>query len=297
MPKEIKTTIISGKDIPNFMTKILNIHSEENAYWSEKQRLTSEYLKAVNINDHEREIEYGKRLAKLREDYEKDMGPLAFFSTGKRCELVPYSEPLLEVFRKHPLMFEDPTEFDSLESCLITYREFPGSQHEDELDIYPSSMIELRQILSGRIKSGGSFYSLGCGDGRELLIAHELGAEKIIGIDINPRTCQIAKHMIKLYEDHFNKETGIEIRQADLFKEDLSEADTVFMSLSRLYEQRYEMAKTLKKIKKGSTVISVSWSLPPMNGSQNFELEDAKHVYLWHSESPGTATVYFQERK
>jgi 2-polyprenyl-6-hydroxyphenyl methylase/3-demethylubiquinone-9 3-methyltransferase len=50
----------------------------------------------------------------------------------------------------------------------------------------------LQQLLRRPSVSGASFLDVGCGSGLFSLAAHELGAERVVGVDINPRCIAVS---------------------------------------------------------------------------------------------------------
>jgi len=50
----------------------------------------------------------------------------------------------------------------------------------------------LRKLLDGERLEGKSFLDVGCGSGLFSIAAHQLGAAKVVGIDVNPRCIEIA---------------------------------------------------------------------------------------------------------
>jgi precorrin-6B methylase 2 len=96
-------------------------------------------------------------------------------------------------------------------------------------------------------------YDLGAGDGRVLFIAaHDFGA-KAVGIEVGPIQCAL----IWLRAVARGFENRIQVRWANFYKADLSDADIVFVYATS--KEVMKLAPHLKKqLKKGARVISVS---------------------------------------
>lgn len=89
------------------------------------------------------------------------------------------------------------------------------------------------------LKKGQTFYELGSGDGKVLLVASSHGL-KCVGYELNPVLFLISK--IRTY-----KHADIEVKLANFWKADISDADGVFVFLMDRY-----MSKLDRKLKNES---------------------------------------------
>lgn len=89
-------------------------------------------------------------------------------------------------------------------------------------DIVADKMVEMGQITAQDI-----VYDLGCGDGRLIITAAEQTGCRGIGFDIEPQRVTEAEENARLH----NVDQLVQIKQQDVFKVDLFEADVVVMYL------------------------------------------------------------------
>jgi len=116
-------------------------------------------------------------------------------------------------------------------------------------------------------------YDLGAGDGRVLLIAaREFGA-KATGLEIGPIQCALI--WLRAAASGFGNR--IQVRWADFYKADLSEADVVFV-----YATSREVIKLAphleRRMKKNARVVSISADFPEWEPSA-FDEHDLIFVY------------------
>jgi precorrin-6B methylase 2 len=134
-------------------------------------------------------------------------------------------------------------------------------------------MLELAQLQEGDV-----LYDLGCGDGRIVVTAAKDYGVRAVGIDIDPERVAESRENVE--------EAGVgdlvTIKQADIFQEDLSEADVVTMYL--LPDVNNRLKPQLSKLKEGSRIVSHSFDLDGVKPAQVVRLETdggVRTLYLW----------------
>src|SRR5574341_1470159 len=116
-------------------------------------------------------------------------------------------------------------------------------------------------------------YDLGAGDGRVLLIAaREFGAQGV-GIEVGPIQCALI--WLRAVASGFGNK--IQVRWANFYKADLSDADVVFVYATS--KEVMKLAPHLEKqLKKGARVVSISADFPDWEPS-SFDDRDLIFVY------------------
>jgi hypothetical protein len=138
------------------------------------------------------------------------------------------------------------------------------------LPLVPTQPERIRQALKlVHLRPNQILYDLGAGDGRVLFMAvREFGA-KAVGIEIGPVQCMF----IWLRTRISGFENQIQLRWADFYKADLSQADAVYMYATS--EEVVKLAPHLEKqLKQGARVVSISADFPEWEPSafDNHEL-------------------------
>ncbi len=136
-------------------------------------------------------------------------------------------------------------------------------------------MLELAQL-----KNGDVLYDLGCGDGRIVVTAAKKYGVKAIGFDVDPQ---------RIKEANANVEKNgvgdlVTIRQADIFEQDLREANVVTLYL--LPELNVRLMPQLKELRTGSRIVSHDFDMrgakPKKVVTVRADDEEEEHtVYLW----------------
>ncbi len=118
-------------------------------------------------------------------------------------------------------------------------------------------------------------YDLGCGDGRIVVTAAKKFGARGIGFDIDPQRIKEAN------ENVASAGVGdkVEIRQADLFETDLSEANVVTLYLLSSLNLKLR-PKLWKELKVGSRVVSHAFSMGDWEPEQTLDV-NGRTVYYW----------------
>ena len=118
-------------------------------------------------------------------------------------------------------------------------------------------------------------YDLGCGDGRIVVTAAKKYGARGIGIDIDPQRIKEAN------ENVASAGVGdkVEIRQADLFQTDLSEANVVTLYLLSSLNLKLR-PKLWKELKAGSRIVSHAFSMGDWEPERTLDV-NGRTVYYW----------------
>jgi SAM-dependent methyltransferase len=131
------------------------------------------------------------------------------------------------------------------------------------------AMLKLAEV-----KPGDVVYDLGCGDGRMVIAAAQLGA-RAVGFDINP---------VRLEECRANAEKAgvngaVEFREGDLFEADIHEATVVTLFL--LANANMQLREKLRaELKPGARVVSNTFQMGDWTPDQELDLGGPSDLYL-----------------
>jgi ubiquinone/menaquinone biosynthesis C-methylase UbiE len=129
------------------------------------------------------------------------------------------------------------------------------------------------------IRPGDLVYDLGCGDGRIVIAAAKQQKIKAVGVDIDPERVAESRENVRTA----GLESLVEIRQADVFDLDLSEADVVFLYLTPRLNAR--LMSQLRKLKPGARIISYEFDMgnakPVEVVREKFDQYGEQKIYKW----------------
>jgi len=138
----------------------------------------------------------------------------------------------------------------------------------------PTKPERIRKALKlANLKPNQTLYDLGAGDGRVLLIAARDFGAKAVGIEVGPIQCALI--WLRAVASGFGNR--IQIRWANFYKANLSDADVVF-----IYATSKEVTKLAsqleKQLKRGARVVSISADFPEWE-PQEFDNRELIFVY------------------
>jgi len=132
-------------------------------------------------------------------------------------------------------------------------------------------------LLLTKLRHGETFYDLGAGDGRFVIEAtREFGA-KSIGVEMDP------ERVARLKERLAATKVNAEVKEGDLMKIDLSDADVITIYLSDSVNAKLS-PKLLKELKTGARVVSLDYVLPGWKHDREVSISSAgltRKVYLY----------------
>jgi tRNA A58 N-methylase Trm61 len=113
-------------------------------------------------------------------------------------------------------------------------------------------MPVVRRMLSlADLKPGETFYDLGAGDGRTVIMAAKDFGAKAVGVELREDLAKRALNSIS----ELGLEKNAQILQSDLFKVDLSVANVIFMYLTTSANDKVK-PKLESELRPGSRVVS-----------------------------------------
>jgi len=148
---------------------------------------------------------------------------------------------------------------------------------------FPSNAIVVDEMLRlADVKSGKDVvYDPACGDGRIPIraVQEPFCAARAVGIDIDKELCKIAREKVKTSD----LQDKVRIKNRDIFKCDLSEADVVTLYLSEPSNERIR-PKLERELKKTARVVSHSFRMESWNPSKTSDINaslgnDKKYAY------------------
>lgn len=149
----------------------------------------------------------------------------------------------------------------------------------------PSSRVMVDTMLDlADVQPDELVYDLGCGDGRIILSAARDFQARAVGIELDPLRvlwCRIRVRVLG-WQDR------IEVKQGDLFLEDLSQADVVVCYLLPEATERLQ-DKLLEELKPGTRVVSNTFIFPGMR-----ESESSGKARLYHFSEENTLSAYIK---
>jgi len=78
------------------------------------------------------------------------------------------------------------------------------------------------------VPKNGAFVDLGSGKGRALLVAMQLGFDKVIGVEFSPELCAVARKNIEIFSSRLNSHSQVEIVESDVSKYQFNPHSNVF---------------------------------------------------------------------
>ena len=153
----------------------------------------------------------------------------------------------------------------------------------------PTIERRIRKALElADVKPGETFYDLGCGDGRVLVLAARLRGARAIGIEISPLHCLVAR--LRAQIAGVGKQ--VTIRWGNFYKADLGDADVVYQFGHSQYAERLR-SQLERQLRAGARVVSINVDLP---GWQPAAIDREDLVFLYRMPpSPGDLTSFLMQ--
>lgn len=114
----------------------------------------------------------------------------------------------------------------------------------------PDDIVEEMMKL-GAVKKGDVAYEPGPGDGRVLIAAVKKGAEKAVGIELDPKKVEEARENVK----KAGLEKKITIKEGDALKADYGEASIIFLYMGNEFDALLKPVLD-KQLKPGTRIVS-----------------------------------------
>ncbi len=140
-------------------------------------------------------------------------------------------------------------------------------------------MSGLDDILKAlNLPAGSLVYDLGCGDGRFLFLAESRGL-KAVGFEL------AYYPYLKAWAQKFLKNSSVKIQHRDFFKQDLSQADAIFIFLTAAVMNK--IGRKLKKALRSETIVaSYGFEIPGWETSRILDTKPSK-TYIYESINKG----------
>ena len=119
----------------------------------------------------------------------------------------------------------------------------------------PMPVVRQMLVLS-ELKLGETFYDLGSGDGRAVIMAAKDFGAKAVGVELREDLTKRA--LSTIYERGLERRA--QILQGDIFKVDLSSADVVFLYLTTSANEKVK-AKLESELRPGARVVSHDYEI------------------------------------
>jgi len=119
----------------------------------------------------------------------------------------------------------------------------------------PMPVVRQMLILS-ELKAGETFYDLGAGDGRTVIMAAKEFGAKAVGVELREDLAK--KALSSIFE--LGLERNVEILQSDIFKVDLAPADVVFLYLTTSANEKIK-PKLESELRPGARVVSHDYEI------------------------------------
>ena len=133
-----------------------------------------------------------------------------------------------------------------------------------------------RMLTMAKVGPSDVVYDLGCGDGRIAIAAvKDFKAKKAVCIDIDPERVREARANAR----KAGVADRVEIKQGDLFEEDLSDATVVTLYLLESLNLKLR-PRLHKQLRPGARVVSQSFDMGEWKPDAESTV-DNKRVYLW----------------
>lgn len=122
---------------------------------------------------------------------------------------------------------------------------------------------------------GDKLYDLGCGDGRIPVTAAQKYGIRAVCVDIDPERIKEARENVR----NAGVEDLVEVRQADLFEVDLSDADIVTLYLLPSLNEKLR-PKLAGQLRPGARVVSHAFDMGSWVPDETREVEGG-YLYKW----------------
>ena len=159
---------------------------------------------------------------------------------------------------------------------LALYWGLALAQYRVRFEPTPMPVVQAMTDLAA-VKAGDVVYDLGCGDGRIVIAAAQLGARAAC-VDIDPRRISEAQENAR----KAGVADRIAFRTEDLFKTDLRDATVVMLFLSPDFN--LALRERLQRLKPGTRIVSHWHGMGDWQPQKKVDLrvDSREHaVYLW----------------
>jgi SAM-dependent methyltransferase len=168
--------------------------------------------------------------------------------------------------------------------ALLMLLASPRPSTQPDIGYLPTPQPAVEQMLKlAGVKPGERVYDLGCGDGRIVITAARRFGARGIGVELDPGLVRRARANVRRH----GLGGRVEIRQADIFTIDFSDADVVALYL--LPELNVRLLPQLRKLKPGARIVSFDFDMPgvPPAAVIHGRADGARYkIYKWVTPLP-----------
>ena len=109
-----------------------------------------------------------------------------------------------------------------------------GHEHKQYAEKYKATRARYFRKLIQHVDlpRDGVFVDVGCGKGRILLLAIESGFDRVLGLEISPNLCEIAKRNIAAFRKRGGTNGSVSVACTNILDHQLSHDETVFFLYS-----------------------------------------------------------------
>ena len=138
----------------------------------------------------------------------------------------------------------------------------------------PQEVVD-RMLRLADVHKGDVVYDLGCGDGRIVISAVKMGAERAVGVDINPERIAEAEQNAK----SAGVTDRVKFIQGDLFTVPIRDATVVTLYLLPSVNLKLK-PRLLNELKPGTRIVSHSFDMGDWKAEKSEEV-DGRFLYYW----------------
>ena len=147
--------------------------------------------------------------------------------------------------------------------------------HPPDVPFVPSPNVVVEGMLKlANVHKGDRVVDLGCGDGRIVIMAAQMGA-RATGVDINPERIDEAQANAK----KAGVEKMVSFKEGDLFDADIHDATVVTLYLLPDVNMKLR-PKLLRDLKPGTRIVSHSFNMGDWKPDKEIDVE-GRTLYLW----------------
>lgn len=181
---------------------------------------------------------------------------------------------------------------ESRKECERDFAPQSGQSGKDVIWVPTRDELVMAMLKAAQVTAKDFVIDLGSGDGRIPIAAAKHFGAKALGIEYNPQMVQLAQCYVRA-EGLTDK---VEMRQADIFETDFS--DATVLTLYLLSDLNMKLRPTILKMKPGTRVVSNSFEMGDWPPDEEIEVTNgfSPRGYLWIVPAPVQGTWSFREQ-
>jgi hypothetical protein len=165
---------------------------------------------------------------------------------------------------------------ESRPECERTFAPRSGQAGKDVIWVPTQDDLVMAMLKAAKVTANDYVVDLGSGDGRIPIAAAKHFGAKALGLEFNPEMVKLAQCYVRA-EKLTDK---VEIKEADIFETDFSDATVVTMYL--LSDLNTKLRPTILKMKPGTRVVSNSFKMGEWSPDEFIEPANTyTRAYLW----------------